>query len=68
MSNPDDTDKTPTATPDAKRSSGELRLTDPDCPKCEGIGVAGDSVCGLCHGNRKVKMSVATDWILHGDK
>lgn len=67
MSDPDDTDKTPACTPEAKRSSGELRLSDPDCPKCEGSGVDRIAVCGLCHGEGKVKLSVATDWILHGD-
>ena len=68
MSDPDDTDKTPACTPEAKRSSGELRLADPDCPKCEGSGIVRLGVCSLCHGERKVKLSVATDWILHGDK
>lgn len=74
MSNPDDTDRTPAATPAAKRSSGELRLLLTECPKCEGSGVMADNrpirnspddePCSLCNGGQKVAHSIAVDYIL----
>ncbi|HEY1956669.1 MAG TPA: hypothetical protein VGH28_13710 [Polyangiaceae bacterium] len=71
MSTPDDTDRTPTACPAAKRSSGELRILVTTCPKCEGRGSLGpfsqppsETICDLCNGGRKIGHAEAIDWIL----
>lgn len=40
-------------------SSGQIKLNDPDCERCNASGaIPGELVCALCDGRGQVRMSV----------
>lgn len=71
----DEDDATPVAAPEAKKrfplrrpSSASMQAVNPneihECPKCSATGAP----CTLCKRTGKVKLTVATDYILNGNE